>query len=290
MDIRLLTFITVAQTKSYTKSAEILNITQPAVSQHIKFLEEEYGVLLIKKIGKSFELTEEGVILFEYAEKIEMMYRNLKMKLMNKSAIIKTYKVGASMTIGGYVLPHILGEYKTMHNNINILLQVNNTKEILTKLINGKIDFALIEGPFSKDKFRFTKFKDDELILAVSPQHDFAKYKEVSMDDVLKGNLILRENGSGTRQIFKNKLDELGYDIDSISSYMEIGSISAIKSMIDLNLGYSIISRETIKKELLQGTIIEIPIKDVHIMREFNFVYLQEEAFIYEFIKYCTQS
>lgn len=292
IDIRLLTFITVAKTKSYTKSAEILNITQPAVSQHIKFLEDEYGVNLIKKYGRGFDLTEEGLILFQYAEKIEVLYRALEMKLKNKSGIIKTYNVGASMTIGGYVLPHILAKYKKIYPNISILLQVNNTKEILEKLINGKLDFALIEGPFDRTKFMFKKFKDDELILAVSNEHSFAKETEVSVEKILKGNLILREKGSGTRRIFEDKIIELGYNPNDLNGYMEIGSISAIKSLIESNLGYSVISKETIKKELILGDIKAVAIKDVHIFREFNFVYInkEDEKFIEEFLRFCKQN
>lgn len=292
IDIRLLTFITVAKTKSYTKSAEILNITQPAVSQHIKFLEDEYGVNLIKKYGRGFDLTEEGLILFQYAEKIEVLYRALEMKLKNKSGIIKTYNVGASMTIGGYVLPHILAKYKKIYPNISILLQVNNTKEILEKLINGKLDFALIEGPFDRTKFMFKKFKDDELILAVSNEHSFAKETEVSVEKILKGNLILREKGSGTRRIFEDKIIELGYNPNDLNGYMEIGSISAIKSLIESNLGYSVISKETIKKELILGDIKAVDIKDVHIFREFNFVYInkEDEKFIEEFLRFCKQN
>ncbi len=289
-DIRLATFITVAKTKSYTKAAEILNITQPAVSQHIKFLEEEYNVSLIKKYGKSFDLTDEGSLLLKYAEKIETLYRTVEMKLKNKSSIVKTYNLGASMTIGGYVLPYILAKYKKIHENINILLQVNNTEEILEKLVSGKLDFALIEGPFEKSKFKFKEFKKDELVLAVSKDHKFAKEKEAAIDDILNGNLILRENGSGTRKIFENKLEELGYNIDNLNGYMEIGSISAIKSLIESNLGYSIISKQTIKKELKQGTIKEVPIKNMHIFREFNFVYLHEEEFIEDFIKFCIKN
>jgi DNA-binding transcriptional LysR family regulator len=289
-DIRLLTFITVAETKSFTKSAEILNITQPAVSQHIKFLEDEYGVNLIKKYGNKFDLTEEGFILLDYAKKIEAMYRELSMRLKNKSSIIKTYKVGASMTIGGYVLPYIIGKYKKLYDNVNILLVVNNTKEILEKLVNSELDFALVEGPFDKSKFKFIKFRDDELILAVSPHHEFAASGKVSIESVLKGNLILREKGSGTRSIFENKLLELGYKLGDINPYMEIGSIDAIKSLIESNLGYSIISQETIKKELNEGIIKKVEIEGVRIFREFNFVYVRCEEFMYEFIDFCCNN
>jgi LysR family transcriptional regulator, transcriptional activator of the cysJI operon len=267
----------------------LLDITQPAVSQHIRFLEEYYGTLLVKKQGRSIELTDEGKILLKYAEEIEILYSLAETEIKNKSGIVKTYNVGASMTIGGYILPSILAKHKKIYNNITILLQVNNTEEIVEKLMNRILDFAIVEGPFDKRKFRYKKFKDDELVLAVSPKHDFAKQKQVDIRDIICGNLILRERGSGTRKIFEDKLVELGYNLKDIESYMEIGSISAIKSLVESNLGYTVISRETIQKELGIGTIMVVPMKNMNIVREFNFIYLpeKEEKFIGEFMDFC---
>jgi len=289
LDIRLTTFITVARIKSFTKAAEILNLTQPAVSQHIKYLEEYYGVGLIKKTGKEIGLTEEGLILYKYAKELDILHRNLEAEIRNKSGIHKSYKVGASMTVGGYVLPYILAEYKREHPNRDILLQVNNTEEIISKLLNRKLDLALVEGNFDRNKFSYKKFKDDEMVLAVSDKHQFAKKDKVSIEEILRGELIIREKGSGTREIFENKLKELGYDINSFNPYMELGSISAIKSLVEENLGYTIISKETIKRELKQGVIKIVGIEGIQIYREFNFIYLKEnnEKFINEFIKFC---
>lgn len=289
LDIRLTTFITVARIKSFTKAAEILNLTQPAVSQHIKYLEEYYGVGLIKKTGKEIDLTEEGLILYKYSKELDILHRNLEAEIRNKSGIHKSYKVGASMTVGGYVLPYILAEYKKEHPNTDILLQVNNTEEIISKLLNRKLDLALVEGNFDRDKFSYKKFKDDEMVLAVSDKHQFAKKGKVSIEEILQGELIIREKGSGTREIFENKLKELGYDISSFNPYMELGSISAIKSLVEENLGYTIISKETIKRELKQSVIKIVEIEGVQIYREFNFIYLKEnnEKFIDEFIKFC---
>ncbi|OPJ54837.1 LysR family transcriptional regulator [Clostridium oryzae] len=288
IDIRLLTFLTLAKNNSYTKTAEILRLTQPAISQHMKYLEDEYGVKLTKKYGRGFKLTEEGNILYRYAEEIEELYKKAENKLKNKTAIIKNYSLGATMTLGGYVLPSILSKYKKLHENINIQLQVNNTSEILEKLIAGKIDFALVEGTFNKNKFKFSKFKDDELILAVAPKHEFAKRSSVTMEEILNGHLILREEGSGTRKVFENRLAEIEYDLMTYKPYMEIGSITAIKALIKENIGYSVISKETVQLELKRGSIKYVPIKNFRILREFNFVYLYGDDFINDFIKFCA--
>jgi DNA-binding transcriptional LysR family regulator len=152
--------------------------------------------------------------------------------------------------------------------------------------------FAIVEGPFYKSKFRYEKFKDDELVLAVSPENELAKQKKVDAGDIIKGNLILREKGSGTRKIFEDRLLKEGYDLNYLEGYMEIGSISAIKSLVETNLGYTVISRETIKKELNLGTIKVAAIKNMRIFREFNFVWLpdNEEEFINKFIEFCLEN
>lgn len=290
LDIRLKTFITVSKIKSYTNAAEILNLTQPAVSQHIKYLEEYYGVNLIKKQGKEIELTEEGLILYNYARKLELLHSELEIEFKNKNRIHKVYNLGASMTIGGYVLPYILAKYKSVYNNIDILLQVNNTEEIINKLLNRKLDLAFVEGNFDKNKFNYKKFKNDELVLAVSPKHFFNKKKTVTLDEVLEEKLILREKGSGTRDVFEQKLQSLGYNIESFKPYMELGSISAIKSLVEENLGYTIISKETIKSELKLGSIKIIPIEGIKIYREFNFIFLSDHNidFINNFIEFSA--
>lgn len=285
------TFLIVGKIKNFTKAAEILNLTQPAVSQHIKFLEEYYGVDLIKKQGRAIGLTGAGEVLFKYAKELDVLYRSIENDVKNCFENKKVYNVGATMTIGGYVLPYILGEYKEIYKNIDILLQVNNTEEIINKLLNRYIHFALVEGPFDKNRFNYRKFKDDELVLAVSAKHEFCKRNSVELDEVISGRLILREKGSGTRKIFENKLIELGYDLESIEIYMEIGDISAIKSLVESNLGYTIISREAIKREAEIGVIKIVPIQGVNILREFNFIYLDEseDEFINNFIDFCSK-
>lgn len=292
MDVKLVSFIALAKFKNYTNAAEYLNLSQPAVSNHIKLLEEYYSTKLFKKIGRNIELTEEGKILFKYAQDIDALYRKALDEIKNKSGIHRTYKVGASMTIGGYVLPKILAEYQKQNPNIRILLEVYNTEDIEDKLLKRKLDFAVVEGPFDKQKFCYSKFKDDELILAVSPEHYFADKKEVDIKDVIKGNLILREKGSGTRKIFEQIVLGTGYDIKDINIHMEIGNINAIISLVEANLGYTIISREAIKKELKIGTLKEVPIKDIRIYREFNFIYLDEakDSFIYDFMDFCIKN
>ena len=289
MDSKLTTFINVAKLKSYTRAAEILHITQPAVSQHIKQLEEYYKVKLIKIKGRQISLTEEGEMLLKSAKEFETNFILLKRKLKNQSAVIKRYNIGATLTIGEFVLPYLLGDYKKLNNNIDIIVHVNNLEEILKRMTNGEFDLGIVEGPFNKNKFNHKKFKDDELVLIASPLNGIANKAKVEMSEIINdGKLIMRERGSGTRMIFENKLHELGVSLSDLNIYMEVGSIGAIKSLVEANLGYTVISREAVKREVEAGVLSIIPIQGVKIIREFNFIFLDQspKEFINDFTKF----
>lgn len=292
VDTKLITFIHVAKLKSYTKTAELLNLTQPAVTQHIKQLEEYYGVQLVAKKGKQFYLTTEGGLLLEYAEDLEAKSYIIKRMLQNKSALTKRYNIGATMTIGEFVLPALLGQYKHLHNNIDIIMHVYNSDEVLKRLMQGEYDLCIVEGPFDKKKFNYRKMCDDELVLVVSPDNSIAGKEPVEMNEIIYGGgLILREKGSGTRMVFENRLLEMGYDLSTVNTFMEVGSIGAIKSLVEANLGYTVISKVAVKREVEAETLRIVPILNVRIMREFNFVFLDNRPveFADEFMSFLTK-
>ena len=162
IDTKLITFITVAKTKNLTRAAELLNLTQPAVSQHIKALEEYYEVKLLLKQPKQMALTEEGEILYKRAIELNRISKKLKNELGNKSKISKRYDVGATLTIGGYVLPELIGRYREIHENREIILYVENTEKIMKKLFDGDICLGVVEGPFDKTKVKYSGGTDTD--------------------------------------------------------------------------------------------------------------------------------
>lgn len=292
IDPKITTFIWAAKLNSFTKAAQMLNLTQPAVTQHIKQLEEHYKVKLFKKVGRQIYLTEEGELLFKYAKEIEANSLFIERTLNNKSALNKRYNVGTTLTIGEFVLPHILGQYKRQHENIDVIVHVYNTDENLKRLTSGELDLSIVEGLFDKSRFKYKKMRDDELVLVASPASTFASRGEVSLEDVAySGKLILREKGSGTRMVFENKLSDLGLSLADLKVYMEVGSIGAIKSLVQANLGYTVVSREAVKKEVREGLLAVVPVKGIRIMREFNFIYMDmsQNSFIQEFVEYIMK-
>ncbi len=274
MDIKLLTFIKVVELESFTRAGEALNITQPAVSQHIKVLERQYDVKLFHKKGKKITITEEGKVLHEYALQINRLYKSMNREMSNASSISKTYRVGSTLTIGGYVLPIMLGAYKKIKPNIDIILLVENTQTVLDKLFKGDIAFGVVEGSFDKAKVKHQRLKEDELILVVSPDHPFASLNCVTIDELIASRLILREYGSGTRQLFENELKKRNVFLDNI--YMEIGDINALISLVSANMGCTIISKEAVKDSLIRGSLVEVPLPELDLIREFNFVYIDD--------------
>ncbi|WP_346961823.1 LysR family transcriptional regulator [Clostridium sp.] len=291
IDIKLETFITVADTKNFTRAASILNMTQPAISHHIKLLEEYYNVKLLEKKNKNMELTEAGKILYKYALEIDKMSKLAKNHLSNEASIIKRYNVGATLTIGGYVLPPIIGNYKVNNKNVDIILQVENTENIIQKLFSGEIILGVIEGPFDKNKVIYEKFKDDELVFAISKNHEMAKKKKITIDEILSEKLILREKGSGTRQIFEDYMAQQGFEPKNITPYMEIGDITAIMSLVESGLGATVVSKEALNSTLMSKKFKALSMKNMKMKREFNFIYLKNSNvdFIKNFIEFCKK-
>lgn len=290
IDQRLKTFLIICKTMNFTKAAELLNMTQPAVTKHIQFLEQYYNAPLFKQKGRSKELTEEGKILYDYVTKMEAESLIVKRKITNSKEVKKHFSIGATLTTGEFVLPRILGEFKKEHRNYDVTMHSFNTDIVTKMLINGEIDLGLVEGPFDKTIFHFQKLMDDELVFAVSHQNEFGTRKEIEIEEVINSKLILREDGSGTRKVLENKLVKLGYGLDDLKPYMEVGSIGAIKSLVELNLGCTIISLAAIQKEIASKSLIVIPIKDVRIKRSFNFIYTKNspEEFVDSFVGFSV--
>lgn len=290
IDTRLLTFINLSKLKNYTKTAKVLHMTQPAVTQHIKFLENHYNIKLFYKQGREYHLTEEGDILLEYAYKILSLSDKTERLLGGTHGIPKKYRFGATLTIGGYLIPRLLASYKTTHPLIELSLSVKNTESTLKDLTSEAIDLALVEGDFPRDKFNYELLKTDELILITSPTNHLTSKKVVTIEDIKKEKMIAREAGSGTRDYITQKLISLGIDLKDFNISMEIGSLNAIITLVASDIGISIISKEAVREELLEGRLIHIPVEGFKLEREFNFVYSNAEytkTFIEEFINFC---
>ncbi len=288
IDYRLNTFLTLCNMKNYTKTAEKLFITQPAVTQQIKHLEKYYGVKLFEYKGKNLILTPEGKDLYSFATTLSKDCEKMTKYLSNKKE--STYlKFGSTLTIGQYIMPEIIKHLLSEYPEISLSMIVDNTSILLNLLNEGEIDFAIIEGNFNKSEYDYELFSLENFVGICSIESSFAKYTH-SLESLCTENLILREKGSGTRDVFEQLLYEKNLCIDSFKSICEIGSLPVILSLVSSDLGISFMYEKAAKSYINSNLISTINIKDTHIQREFNFVWLKNSkfAFLYKnFFKLC---
>ncbi len=275
LDNRLQTFLTLCETCNYTKTAQKLNMTQPAVSQHIQFLENYYQVILIAGKGKNFSLTEEGKALWQHVRTLNANSERILPLLHRIKNQVKSLNFGATLTIGEYTVPPILYQIFKEDPETNILMFVENTHILQKMLWEGKIDFALLEGHFNQNQFEFKIISNEIFIGVCSPENKIAS-KTINLGELLEQNLILREPGSGTRDILEQALYNQNLSIKDFKRKIEIGNMNIIKELCHKNVGITFMYREAIKKEISQGYLKEISIRDFNISHPFNFVYLKD--------------
>ncbi len=273
-DHKLKVFCTVAETRSFSKASEIIHLTQPAVSLQIQALEELYETKLFDRSSSTVSLTPAGEILYRYAKEILALYAAAEKNIGELTGLVKgSISVGASTTIGNYLLPNVLADFRRTHPKIKVHLFVGNTKRIVEYLNSGNIDFGIVEGDIARQKLIVEKLIVDELVVIVPPLHPWAKKKEVSIYEVIKEPFILREEGSGTRQIIEKYLNKHGISTHEMKASMMLGSTVAIKGAVESGVGVSIVSRWAARKESKYGTIKMLSIKEEKLLREFALIY-----------------
>ncbi|MFC7395258.1 LysR family transcriptional regulator [Scopulibacillus cellulosilyticus] len=261
-------FCLVVENKSISIAARKFFVSQPAVTKQIKALEEYYGMLLFERSGGNLHITEAGKLLYPYAKAILEDHERAKERLANYKGNQHTpICVGATLTIGEYLLPKLLGRFKQRNPDINLKLQVANTQDILESLQEHHIDLALVEGKVDNPSLMVEKFADDELVLICSEHHKWSRRKEINSDELTGEPMIWRENGSGTRMIIENALNQKGL-MDNMDIYMEIGSTQAIKAAVEAGLGIAILSKMAVLREFELNVIKEVKIKDMSLKRE----------------------
>ncbi|SIT07531.1 LysR family transcriptional regulator [Chryseobacterium gambrini] len=290
-DYRLKVFHTVASRSSFTKASEELNISQPAVTKHIKEIENQLNTKLFDRKGTSIQLTQSGRILFEYAEKIRNIYRDLEFEIhqINQKHQGKLI-IGASTTIAQYILPEILAKFKSYYKDIKIELITHNTEMISELLKDGKIDLGIIEGESQSNYFDYQKFKADEIVLVAKTNHPLAN-KTLNVKDLYELELILREQGSGSLEFIQNRLKEKGIVIENLNVVMQLGSSESIKQYLLHSDALAFLSISTVLNELENNQLTIIDIKNFSIERNFHFILPKGEQseLIRLFLKFTHQ-
>lgn len=278
LDFRMDTLIAVCKYMNFTKASEKLNITQPAVSQHIRHLEEDYGIKIFRYDGKKLKLTEEGKILLSAATTIKHDDLFLREQLKDLRKEQRNLIFGTTLTIGEFVMPERLAAYLREYPDTSIRMIVANTYQLLEKLNNGEIDFALIEGYFTKTEYDYLQYSREKYIPVCGPGYRF-NGNCGTVEELLAERLIVREPGSGTREILERILGEKNLSIQDFKNLVEISNMNAIKSLVRENCGITFLYEAAARKEMNDGTLREISLRDYNVTHDFTFVWRKGSIF-----------
>jgi len=273
IDTRLLSLIKIVETGSYTKAAEQLSLSQPAVSQHIRQLEDNLGVKIFDHSHNKFRLTPEGEIVVKYARRMAALYTKLEQTLKNEREQVHSFNIGITHTAESSAIIEALAAYANTLEGLNLKILTSTTDKLYTMLKNYEIDFAFVEGKTNDPALRYTMLDTDCLVLAVPPSHRLARQSMITINQLKEEKLILRLPNSNTRSLFTASLESQNLSINDFNITMEIDSIATIKDLIRRDFGVSVLAKSACMDELKKGKLAVLAIENLSMMREINIVY-----------------
>lgn len=284
---QLRTFRAVAEQLSFSAAAHELSISQPSVSYQVKELEAVLGLPLIDRLGKRVRLTEAGEVLYEYARRTLTLLDEVALVMEQMRGIERgTLRVGASATVGIYVIPLALGAYKKVHPNLALSLEIGSREMLQERLKRGVLDLAVLSLPIADPNLESTPFMDDELVLVVPAGHPLAGRADLTLRDFTGESFLMREPGSGTRLAVEMAARRAGV---SLQVGMELGSNGAIKHAVEAGLGVAVLSSHAIELERKGGGLVVVDIEGFPILRPWSIVHLRRRqlpAAVAQFIEF----
>ena len=276
IDTKVISLLMVDETKNFTRAAQRLNLTQPAVSQHIRMLEEELGVKLFIRTPNELKITKEGKIVCKYAKRMMALSKNLSDDLKNERSLIKSLTVGITHTAESNASAEALANYASEHDNMKIKLITDTQANLIAKLKNYEIDLAIIEGTITNPSLKSIMLDTDSLVLALAPNHPLAKRNSIRIEDLKKEKMIIRSRTSSTRGLFQSSIESQNMHIEEFNIIMEIDNIQTIKDLVRRGFGVSVLARSACMDEYYKNKIALLPIEGLSMIREINLVYQQD--------------
>lgn len=286
LDFRVKTFLTACQLLNFTETARQLNLTQPAVSTQIRYLEREYGVKLFAKDGRNLVLTPQGKLLEQAMRHLANDERRIKNQL--KDDDLRTLTFGVTKTIGETALIKILAVYVKRHPGVNIKVTCANTASLLRQLQNGSLDFALVEGNFPRDLYAELPLAKEQFIGVAAKQHVF-KTPPKRLEDLFSERLLVREPGSGTRNILERGLEQENFALSNFIHFIQLENMHTIIELVKADCGISFLYKAAVAKDLKQGTLQELDLADFSTSHGFSFIWSKKSLFGGEFAQTCQE-
>jgi DNA-binding transcriptional LysR family regulator len=268
-------FLEVAKQKSFSKASQLLFISQPAISKHIRNLEEQYATRLFERKGVSIELTEAGRLLYDKLTEVKSIQDQTEFELSAIKDLLQvkgTLKLGASTTVALYILPKVLSAFQSRYPQIVINLLNRNTEIVLQALLNGEINLGIVEGRSKLTQVSHRPFITDKVVAVCSKKSAIAKKKQYELEELLHLPLALREVGSGTLAALRSALEKKKIKMSSLQTKARLGGTEALKNFLVESDLLGFLPQRSVLKELEKGELIEIHFNGLHIERNFYFI------------------
>lgn len=278
LDDKLNTLLVLAESKSFTKAAEKLALTQPAVSNHINQLEKECNAKLFMRGKHEFKLTPEGKIAIMYARRLKALHEKMLSDIENEKKHISNFRIGITHTSENNNITETLAKYANMHPNITITIITDAIKNLYDKLENYELDIAIVDGKRLSLNLNYLMLDTDYLVCAVSNDNPLANQNMITVSELKKQNMILRLPTSATRQLFEATLISINESIENFNVSLEVDNVSTIKQLVVKDLGVSILPQSACIADARKGKISILPVENLSMMREMNIAYNKDFA------------
>jgi DNA-binding transcriptional LysR family regulator len=272
-------FCSLMKFRSFSRAAEALYITQPTVSGHIKNLEAELGVKLLDRLGRRVTPTEAGEILFHSGQKLLALRDQLRQEIEAMSGKVGgLLKIGGSTIPGAYILPSFIGPFKKKFPGASIHLYIDDTANVTEAVLKGDLHLGVVGARTVEPHLEHYPFLEDELVVAVPPEHAWAGKKRISADSLMKEPFILREKGSGTRRIMEEQFEKERVSLSGLNAVAVMGSSDAVRQAVKAGLGVSILSIRALRDDIQSGRLSVVRVKGIPLKRRFSIVLLKGKS------------
>lgn len=281
-------FVAVYDEQNMTAAANKLFMTQPSISQAIKELESYYGVVLFERLSKKLFVTAAGEKLYQYATHIISLFDNIE-NIIKEDSLQKKLIIGANYTVGVALIHKYIEKFKSLYPNSEIMIKINNSSILMDMLRKNELDLALIEEIKNESDLVKDVFLDDRIMIIANHEHHLLSKKEITPHDIIKERLLLREKGSGVRNLFELKMNQIGL---SIEPYWESTSTTALINATKNNIGITILPFQLVKDHIVSGSLKELKVTGMNFSRKLTIVYHKNKFLtntIKDFIKVCHE-
>ena len=278
LDPKLDTLLLVAEKRNFTRAAQALSLTQPAVSHHISQLEQELGVRLFVRGNGDLMLTPEGEIVLRYVRRMKALEKKMAEELQGAGRRLTRLRIGITHTAESSIVAEVLARYTNENPGISITIVTDNINNLYDMLENFELDLAVVEGRSTRPELSALMLDTDYLVCVLANTHPLSRSSMITLDEIRQEKLILRLPNSETRVRFESALAAIGESIADFQVILEVDNVATIKDLIRKNLGISILARSACMDELRKGKLTALPIENLSMTRETNLVYHRDFA------------